>query len=148
MNTVIISKTSGFSFKNGGIHIGGDFWTILTTKLAYYQRQIDNLYIDMRVDIAKDRVYLTKLSGGKLSIFGLGDPTPGKSSIGIVWAGDEKIILEALHSANVTQFYPYKVPEGDLFYVQDGELYAVRDIAAHLKEEREELERLIEVLEL
>lgn len=68
------------------------------------------------------RVFLSKLKGGMLAIFGIGDPAAPKSD-GIVWSSDEKHLLEALFAAGIENFYPYKVEEGAIFYVQDGEVY-------------------------
>ena len=69
-----------------------------------------------------ERVFLSKMKGGMLAIFGIGDPAAPKSD-GIVWSSDEKHLLEALFTAGIENFYPYKVEEGAIFYVQDGEVY-------------------------
>lgn len=68
------------------------------------------------------RVFLSKMKGGMLAIFGIGDPAAPHSE-GIVWSSDEKHVLEALFNAGIENFYPYKVEEGAIFYVQDGEVY-------------------------
>lgn len=68
------------------------------------------------------RVFLSRLKGGMLAIFGIGDPSADKSD-GIVWSSDEKHLLEALFNSGIENFYPYKVEEGAIFYVQDGEVY-------------------------
>lgn len=68
------------------------------------------------------RVFLSKLKGGMLAIFGIGDPSADKSD-GVVWSSDEKHLLEALYNAGIENFYPFKVEEGAIFYVQDGEVY-------------------------
>ena len=69
-----------------------------------------------------NRVFLSRMKGGMLAIFGIGDPAAPKSD-GIVWSSDEKHLLEALFAAGIEDFYPYKVEEGAIFYVQDGEVY-------------------------
>lgn len=68
------------------------------------------------------RIFLSRMKGGMLAIFGIGDPAAPKSD-GIVWSSDEKHLLEALFTAGIENFYPYKVEEGAIFYVQDGEVY-------------------------
>jgi len=68
------------------------------------------------------RVFLSRLKGGNLAIFGIGDPAAEKSD-GVVWSSDEKHLLEALFNSGIENFYPYKVEEGAIFYVQNGEVY-------------------------
>lgn len=68
------------------------------------------------------RVFLSKLKGGMLAIFGIGDPAGDKSD-GVVWSSDEKHLLEALYNAGIENFYPYKVEEGSIFYIQNGEVF-------------------------
>jgi hypothetical protein len=74
------------------------------------------------LDKGLERVFLSRMKGGMLAIFGIGDPAAPKSD-GIVWSSDEKHLLEALFTAGIEEFYPYKVEEGAIFYVQDGEVY-------------------------
>lgn len=145
MNTVIISKCSGFSFKYSAIKIGELPWTALTTTLA----RLNNIncygFLDMWISGDSKRVYLKKKSGGTLSIFGIGDSKdPKQKTDGIIWAGNEKILIEALHFASIGNFFPYKVPEGDTFYIEDGECYVIDSN----KHNEEEVKQLIKVLEL
>lgn len=72
-----------------------------------------------------ERIFLSRMKGGVLAIFGIGDPLAPKSD-GIVWSSDERHLLEALFTAGIENFYPYKVEEGAIFYVQDGEVYIDR----------------------
>lgn len=68
------------------------------------------------------RVFLSRLKGGNLAIFGIGD-TAAEKSDGVVWSSDEKHLLEALFNSGIENFYPYKVEDGSIFYIQDGEVY-------------------------
>lgn len=75
-----------------------------------------------RNDLSK--IYLSRLKGGMLSIFGIGKPEDAKSGgIGIAWSSDEKHLLEAFYTAGITDFFPYKVEEGVVFFAHDGEVY-------------------------
>lgn len=79
------------------------------------------------------RIFLSRMKGGMLAIFGIGDPAAPKSE-GIVWSSDEKHLLEALFTAGIENFYPYKVEEGAIFYVQDGEVYIDHHKKCDIKE--------------
>ena len=69
------------------------------------------------------KIYLSRLKGGQLAIFGIGDPHQEGKTKGIVWTSDEKHLLEAMFTAGIKDFFPYKVEEGAVFFVQDGEIY-------------------------
>jgi hypothetical protein len=68
------------------------------------------------------KIYLSKLKGGSLAIFGIGSPEDAKTK-GVVWSSDEKHLLEALFAAGIKEFFPYKVEEGVVFFATNGEVY-------------------------
>lgn len=68
------------------------------------------------------RIYLSKLKNGSLSIFGIGARDADRVE-GIAWSSDEKHLLEALYSAGIRQFFPYRVEEGLTYFVHNGDAY-------------------------
>lgn len=68
------------------------------------------------------RIYLSRLKGGSLSIFGIGEKDAPKTD-GIVWSSDEKHVLEALYCAGVKHFFPYKVEEGSIYFIDNGDVF-------------------------
>lgn len=79
------------------------------------------------------RIHLCRLKGGSLSIFGIGDRNAPKTN-GIVWSSDEKHLLEALYSVGIKDFFPYKVEEGAVYFVVNGEAYISNAKKLKLKE--------------
>ncbi len=79
------------------------------------------------------RIHLSRLKGGNLSIFGIGDRNAPKTN-GIVWSSDEKHLLEALYSVGIKDFFPYKVEEGAVYFVVNGEAYISNAKKLKLKE--------------
>ena len=65
-------------------------------------------------------IYLCKMSGGSLSIYGIGDSDKTK---GIVWSSDNAHLDKALHSAGVRKYFPYRVKGGQVYIVSDGEIF-------------------------
>ncbi len=64
------------------------------------------------------RVWLSRLSGGSLSIYGIGRD---KQTIGVVWSSDDRHLLDALAYAKLdAPHFPYCVPEGAVFFIDDG----------------------------
>lgn len=69
-----------------------------------------------------NRIHLSRLKGGSLSIFGIGNKEAQKTNA-IVWSSDEKHLLEALYVAGIKEFFSYKVEEGSVYFIQDGGVY-------------------------
>jgi hypothetical protein len=63
-----------------------------------------------------NRVYLCKLSGGELSIYGL------KGRKGIIWSSDSDHVDAACEVARLKVF-PYKVDTGQVYFVEGGKLW-------------------------
>lgn len=65
-------------------------------------------------------IYLSRLKNGSLTIMAIGTKDNVK---GIVWSSDDKHLLEALYCAGINEYFPYKVEEGALYFVKDGDAY-------------------------
>lgn len=68
------------------------------------------------------RIYLCRLSGGQLSVWGLGKDT--NDVRGVVWSSDEDHAKEALTVAGVDKYFKYEVKEGQVYFIdgKDGSL--------------------------
>lgn len=79
------------------------------------------------------RINLCRISGsGDLAIFGIGDRT-SEDTIGVVWSSNDKHLLEALYCSGIKTFFPYRVNEGIVYYVRNGEVYLSQDKKIELK---------------
>lgn len=76
---------------------------------------------------ALDRIYISKLRNGSLSVFALGNRNDKKPK-GIIWTSDSKHMLEALYTCGLGEddFYPYRIEEGATYFVMDGECYVAK----------------------
>lgn len=79
-------------------------------------------WIDKAVD--KNRIHLCKLSGGELSVYGIGSSDDCK---GIVWSSDELHLYQALNDAGVDSAFEYNIETGIVYFVEDGKLYSTKD---------------------
>lgn len=70
-----------------------------------------------------DKTYLYRPKNSSFSIIGVGAYDAEKSD-GIIWGASEFNILQALaHIMPEQDFYPYKVEENAIYFVEDGEVY-------------------------
>jgi hypothetical protein len=67
-----------------------------------------------------NKIYLCKLSGGDLSIRGIG--TGPDDVCGILWSSDESHLEQAVNTAGLDTF-EYKVETGQVYFVKNGDLY-------------------------
>lgn len=71
----------------------------------------------------RDRIFLIKMEGGQLSIFGLGEP-PNDTKV-IVWASDEKHLLQALYTSDIKNYFPFKLKDDQVYCVSGGKIFEV-----------------------
>lgn len=67
-----------------------------------------------------NRIYLCKLSGGDLSIYGIGSSV--SNCRGVVWYSVEGPLKTALSALN-TKVFEFKIETGKVYYVENGSLY-------------------------
>jgi len=68
------------------------------------------------------KVYLCKLDGGSLSVYGIGK-VEDKEVKGIVWTSDDDHMIEAMEIAGIKEYFEYKIDNNTVYYVENGELY-------------------------
>lgn len=68
------------------------------------------------VEKGSNRIYLCKLAGGELAIYGL------KGRAGIIWASDEDHVEEALKVSKI-KANPFKVETGQVYFIENDKLY-------------------------
>lgn len=68
-----------------------------------------------------DDIYLTRMSGGQLSIYGIGK-NPDNCQ-GIAWSSDSDHLEKALKIAGFKKFFAYSVKEGQVYSVSNGTLW-------------------------
>ena len=66
------------------------------------------------------KIHLCRLSGGDLSIFGIGEDD--KNYQGVIWSSDEDHAKAALTAANIKAF-PFQIDAGVVYFVKNGMLY-------------------------
>lgn len=105
-------------------------YTFKAGKLTDQQRQMLDDYLLVFEDHPgaselkdRDRTYLLRPKHASLSIMGIGSSHSEKSD-GVIWGASEYNILQALaHIMPEQDFYPYKVEENVVYFVEDGEVY-------------------------
>lgn len=75
-------------------------------------------------------IFLAQLLDGELSVHGIGGPG---ATTGIVWSSDEKHLKSALKKAGIKSF-EYDIDEGQVYYVENGQLWTAVDRKLHLSE--------------
>jgi len=109
----------GYSFKQAGKDRYGHKITVLQHHLVRLTGS------DSLVEKPNMEKIFLRPEDGVGAIFGIGNPAEPKS-IGLVWAHNDRQLVEALYEANIEDFYPYKF-QGQVgkFYAQDGEVYVI-----------------------
>jgi hypothetical protein len=79
------------------------------------------------------KIFLSKLKNGSLSIYGIGKKEDHQAE-GVVVSSDDKHVLEALYCAGIKKFFPYKVEEGTIYFINDGDVYIATNEKLKLKE--------------
>lgn len=73
------------------------------------------------------RIYLTRLNGGELSVWGIKD---GKETVGVIWTSDEDHMTEALETSGIIRTagtglsaFEFDIVESEVFYVENYALF-------------------------
>ena len=115
--TKISSAGFGYSFKAGVFWE----WKIVALEGNLVRLNGETTEKNYLREMNSKLIYLPANTG---SIFGVSSGEIGSDkSAGIVWANNEKHILEALYLANFITFWPYKQEAQDRYYVENGEVY-------------------------
>lgn len=67
-----------------------------------------------------DSLFLSKMRNGSLAVYGIGEQDNVR---GVVWSSDWKHLEEALECAGIKKHFPYKVEEGNVYLIKNGDFY-------------------------